>query len=143
MKLLTLAKETIVVRPDVTVADAVTLMTDRAKGSVLVVAVDRLVGIFTERDLMTRVVGRARDPGTTLVAEVMTSPVYTVDDRSTPAVAASIMRHHHMRHLPVLDGQGKVVGMLAMRYLLYDLMDDLERKVDNLEGFLMADAPGG
>jgi CBS domain-containing protein len=143
MGLLSLARKTILVPPDLTVADAVTAMTEREKGSALVVAGGRLVGIFTERDLMTRVVARGRDPNTTLLAEVMTTPVRTIEDGASPAVAAAIMRDHHMRHLPVLDAAGRVGGMLALRYLLYEVMDDLERKVDGLESFIMADAPGG
>jgi CBS domain-containing protein len=63
--------------------------------------------------------------------------------KTTVAEAAKLMREHHIRHLVVLDEHGKLAGMLALRYLLYDLMDDLERNVGDLMGHMMIDAPGG
>jgi hypothetical protein len=53
------------------------------------------------------------------------------------------MRARHIRHLAVVDGAGHFLGLVAQRYLLYDQMSDLEVKVDSLEGFIMADGPGG
>ena len=53
------------------------------------------------------------------------------------------MRKHHIRHLVVLDEHETLVGMLALRYLLYDLMDDMERNVSDLMGHIMTDGPGG
>ena len=57
--------------------------------------------------------------------------------------AAALMRKHHFRHLVVVDEHEKLAGMLALRYLLYDLMDDMERNVGDLMGFIMTDGPGG
>ena len=55
----------------------------------------------------------------------------------------ALMRKHHIRHLIVLDANQSLVGMLALRYLLYDLMDDMERSVGDLIGYIMKDGPGG
>lgn len=54
-----------------------------------------------------------------------------------------LIREHHIRHLVVVDEHETLVGMLALRYLLYDLMDDMERNVGELMGYLVTDGPGG
>jgi len=126
-----------------TVFDALQVMCEGNTGAVLVTEDEKIVGIFTERDLMKRVVHAQLDPGATRLSAVMTSPVETVPNSASVAEAAAIMRDRHIRHLAVVDGQGDLIGLVAQRYLLYDLMTDLELKVDNLEGFIMADGPGG
>jgi CBS domain-containing protein len=74
---------------------------------------------------------------------VMTSPVKTVAATASVAEAASLMRDAHIRHLAVIDDDGDLLGLVAQRYLLYDLLDRLETKVDDLEGYIMTDGPGG
>jgi CBS domain-containing protein len=143
MGLLKLATETAEVGPDTLVIDAVRTMTEKSVGSLAVMDGRRCVGIFTERDLVRRVVYKQMDPGATKVRDVMTSPVVTVTERTSIAHAAEVMREHRFRHLVIVDGRGEFVGMLALRYLLYALMDELEAKVGDLEGYLMADGPGG
>ena len=73
----------------------------------------------------------------------MSSPALTIGVKTTVADAAAMMRKHHIRHLLVLDDNEKLVGILALRYLLYDLMDDMERNVGDLMGYIMTDGPGG
>jgi CBS domain-containing protein len=143
MGLLRLAQKTPEVGPEDTVAGAVRVMTEDRVGAIAVTEGRKIVGIFTERDLMRRVVYEGKDPATTLVRDAMTKPVWTVKDSTTVAQAANLMRTHHIRHLAILDENGDLVGMVALRYLLYDLLQDLERKVDSLEGYLMADSLGG
>jgi CBS domain-containing protein len=141
--LLRLGKMPPLVSPDATVTVAVQLMIAETVGALAVIDHDKLVGIFTERDLMKRVVARELDPKTTPVGEVMTTGVRTVPDETTVAQAINIMRTGHFRHLPVVDERGKLISMVALRFLLYDVMDELEAKVDNLEGYLMEDSGGG
>jgi CBS domain-containing protein len=143
MGLLKLATETAEVGPDALVLDAVRIMTERLVGALAVTEGRRCIGIFTERDLVRRVVNLQKDPATTRVRDVMTSPVVTVTDRTSIAQAAEIMRQQNFRHLAIVDVRGDFAGMLALRYLLYALMDELEAKVGDLEGYLMADGPGG
>ena len=143
MGLMRLVQETPEVSPDVSVLDAVRVMTEAQVGAIAVTSGRKVLGIFTERDLMKRVVHPERDPRVTRIAEVMTSPVETVPNSTSVAEAAAIMRDRHIRHLAVVDPHGDMIGLVAQRYLLYDLMNDLELKVDNLEGFIMADGPGG
>ena len=137
------AQETLEVSREVTVMDAVRLMAKAQAGAVAVTTDRRIVGIFTERDLMKRVVFERRDPSATLIGEVMTSPVETISDDTSVAEAAAIMRARHIRHLAIVDGDGHFVAMVALRYLLYAMLSDLEVKVDSLEGYIMADGPGG
>jgi len=147
MGLLQLAQETPEVLPDTFVLDAVALMAKGRVGAIVVTSPGdigrKVVGVFTERDLMRRVVNERRDPATTRLREVMTSPVQTVSDRTSVAEAASLMRQHHIRHLVIVDDHGTLQGVVAQRYLLYDLMGDLELKVNGLQSFIMADGPGG
>jgi CBS domain-containing protein len=147
MGLLQLAQETPEVLPDTLVLDAVALMAKGRVGAIVVTSPEdigrRVVGVFTERDLMRRVVNERRDPATTRIADVMSSPVWTVLDETSVAEAASLMYQHHIRHLVIVDEHGTLQGIVAQRYLLYDLMGDLERKVSGLHSYIMADGPGG
>jgi CBS domain-containing protein len=137
------AQETLEVSPDVSVMDAVCLMARAQVGAVAVTVDRRIVGIFTERDLMKRVVFERRDPVTTAIERVMTSPVETVTDAMSVSEAAAIMQTHHIRHLAIVDGHGHFQALIAQRQLLYELLSDLEVKVDSLEGYIMADGIGG
>ena len=106
---------------DASVADAIRRMLDHHVGAVAVLDSERRVaGIFSERDVMTRVLARKLDPNTTPVSEVMTSPVVPIDQKADPLEAIQLMRDKHIRHLPVVDGEGKVVGMLSIRHLLHE-----------------------
>jgi CBS domain-containing protein len=131
------------VTPDDTVLSAVHALTERHVGAATVLDGDRVVGVISERDVMQRIVGAGKDARTTRVREVMTSPAVSVPIETSVAAAAELMRQHHIRHLCVVDARGRLVGMVALRYLLYDMMDEMERKVTDLEGFVMADGPGG
>jgi CBS domain-containing protein len=137
------AQRTLEISPGVKVMEAVHQMVRAQVGAIAVTAGGQIVGIFTERDLMKRVVYERRDPEATLLGEVMTTPVVTVSDETSVAEAARIMRARHIRHLAVVDGDGNFLALVALRYLLYDLMSDLALKVDSLEGYIMADGPGG
>jgi CBS domain-containing protein len=131
------------VSPQATVLDAVHAMMNDKVGALAVTEGGKLLGVFTERDLMTRVVARGRDPATTPVGEVMTAPVQAVPDDTSVRRAAALMRANHFRHLPIVDENGELLCMVALRFLLYDVLDDLAAKVDDLEGYLMEDSRGG
>jgi len=123
--------------------DAVNVMVRDQVGAVAVVEDGVLRGIFTERDLMLRVVHVKRDTEATLVREVMTSEVKTVIDTSTPEEAIDVMLDGHLRHLPILDSDGRVLALLSIRALLEDKVDDLSREVSSLEQYMANDGPGG
>ncbi len=122
---------------------AASAMTERRVGAAAVVENEVVIGVVSERDVMQKIVATGRDPATSRVRDIMSSPALSVGVKTTVATAAALMRKHHIRHLVVLDAHDKLVGMLALRYLLYDLMDDMERNVGDLMGFIMTDSPGG
>jgi CBS domain-containing protein len=129
--------------PEMTVAEVVRVMTDAEVGAIAIMDDRKLAGIFTERDLLKRVVARRLDPSRTPITEVMTRSIVGVPDSTTVASAAAVMRSHRMRHLVIVDEAGDYLGMVAQRHLLYDMMGELALKVDDLTGYLMADGPGG
>jgi CBS domain-containing protein len=131
------------VAPDATVRETTHLMAHAQIGAIAVRQGATLVGLFTERDLLKRVVAAGRDPDTTLVRDVMTTDIVSVADLTSVADAAAVMRVHHMRHLVIVDEAGHYLGILAQRHLLYELMSELSMKVDDLTGYVMADGPGG
>jgi CBS domain-containing protein len=131
------------VSPDDTALQAARAMIERGVGAATVVEGAKVAGVVTERDILKKIVAAGRNPETTRVREIMSSPALSVTVKTTVAEAAEIMRKHHIRHLVVLDARGALVGMLALRYLLYDLMDEMELKVGDLETYLMTDGPGG
>jgi CBS domain-containing protein len=103
----------VMIDPDATVLDAARMMNEHRIGS-LVVAVDgELAGIFTERDIMRRVVADQKDPARTRVREVMTTPVACATPQTTSDELAITMREKRIRHIPVID-DGKVVGMVSI-----------------------------
>ncbi|HVT43996.1 MAG TPA: CBS domain-containing protein [Thermoanaerobaculia bacterium] len=133
----------VVTTPDSSVLEAVEMMSGRRVGGVGVVTGDKLVGIFTERDLMERIVLASRDPGTTPIETVMTTPVTSVKAGDDPQDALHMMLRRHIRHLPVVDEAGRMLGMLSIRDLLQNQLEKAISEADALEAFLTADGPGG
>ncbi len=133
----------ITVSRNATVMEAVEIMAAARVGSVLVVDDNRLEGIFSERDVMLRVVMEHRDPRKTAVEEVMTSPVHSISTRTTGDQALTIMVQEHIRHLPVVDEKGRAQGIVSMRNLLEEKVQDLHQQLDSLESYITADGIGG
>jgi CBS domain-containing protein len=134
------------VEPGATVFDAVSVMARERVGAVAVVektGKSQLRGIFTERDVMLRVVQQERSPRETPVREVMTSPVETASEETTAAEALTLMLERHLRHLPLVDGDGQLLAMLSIRNLLEDQVEDLKRTLNSFDQYLSNDSPGG
>ncbi len=127
----------------VTVMVAIRLMADRHVGALLVLDDGRPAGIFTERDLMIKVVLESRDPGRTSIGEVMSSPVVPIREQAKLDEAVRLMLRRHIRHLPLVDGEGRVQGMLSMRHLVRDEIDELKHSVKGLEAYLGYGGEGG
>jgi CBS domain-containing protein len=132
-----------VVPSGATVLEAVQVMAEEGVGAVAVVEDGELRGIFTERDVMLRVVLRGRVPKDVRVNEVMTTPVETATDETPAEEALSFMLERHIRHLPLVDAEGKVLGMLSIRNLLEHMVEDLQRELHSLDQYLLNDGPGG
>lgn len=103
--------------PDTTVRKAAKLMAERNTGAVLVLEGERLVGIFTERDVVCRVTARDLDARATRLAHVMTADPLTVGPERSFGYALALMHEHRIRHLPVVES-GRVVGIVSARSAL-------------------------
>ena len=125
------------------VMDAVRTMYGERIGAVAVVDDDRLIGIFSERDLMNRVVLERRNLDSTRVGDVMTAPVVTIERAMTADDALKLMDENHIRHLPVINPDGKLAGMLSVRSLLHEKVEELTDQLDSLEAYFTADGAGG
>ena len=121
------------VDPYMSVADCVSLMNEKKIGAMLVVDDEQLVGIFTERDILTRVVGAWLAPATTKVGEVMTKEPYCVSPATSLEEAMSIISEKRFRHLPVVEN-GKVLGMVSSGDLTHRLVSGRSADVRDLVG---------
>ncbi|MGH9657156.1 MAG: CBS domain-containing protein [Bryobacteraceae bacterium] len=112
-----------------TVAQVARRMAELKVGAIVVLSGPELCGLFSERDLMTRVVARGLDPASTPVSEVMSTELSTVDESAALEEALERMHTAGCRHLPVMR-EGRVTGFLSMR----DLMNyELARKTEELK----------
>ncbi len=98
---------------DETVLNAALMMGKLEVGALLVTDVDR-IGIFTERDLLRRVVAKQRDPATTIIRDVMTTPVATCRPETSLLECLAILEGRNIRHLPVVDNEG-ICGLITNR----------------------------
>jgi CBS domain-containing protein len=101
--------------PDQSVREAASILSRHTIGAAPVLVGNRLVGVFSERDVLQRVVAACLDPDATLVGAVMTSNPRTIIGDASLAKAFAIMIEGNFRHLPVVDATGRVVSMLSMR----------------------------
>ncbi len=121
--------------PDQTVAEAVEAMSQHRVGVVPVVESGRLVGIFSERDLLRRVVARGRSAEKTQIREVMTpDPIVATPDED-PQLAIRKMKSVGCRHLPIVV-DGSVIDMLSMRDLLDEQLEERDREIEALRGYI-------
>jgi IMP dehydrogenase len=125
----------IAVPPATTVLDAAQLMNDRGIGAVLVTEGPALAGIFTERDLMRRVVATRRDPATTPVSQVMTASLVTISTTATVEECASLMTARRIRHLPVLDGE-TLTGVVTIGDLMAFQVDEQASTIAQLNSYV-------
>lgn len=109
-------KHVISVGPQASVWDAACIMTRENCGSVLVIDTPgNMLGIVTERDLMTRVLAKALNPQTTPVSDVMTRGLHTVVPETLVSDAVLIMIERGFRHLPIVDKDSKILGVFSVR----------------------------
>ncbi len=122
--------ELVTVEASATVADAVAVMVERRVGAVLIMTEDRLVGgIFTERDVLVRVVHAGRDPKTTPISMVMTRDVRYVTPGTTIEAALALMHLNRHRHLLVIDGP-KVHGLVSIGDMVRQLIEHGEGRFE-------------
>ena len=102
------------VNEDVTVLAATQVMNDHKIGALVVMRGGHVTGMFTERDVLRRVVVEQREPGLTHIADVMTRKVMCCAPDTALDDARTVMRNKHIRHLPVVGKNGELVGMVSI-----------------------------
>jgi CBS domain-containing protein len=100
--------------PDASVLQAAVLMNEEKIGALLVIEDGRMTGIFTERDILRRVVAQCRDAAATLVRDVMTAEVACCKLHTTLEEARGVMKNRRIRHLPVVDDQDRLLGLISI-----------------------------
>jgi CBS domain-containing protein len=110
--------------PATAALDAMRLMSDKHIGALVVVDSGEIVGIVTERDFALKMARGARTPRKTPVRDIMTAPVIRVRPDQTSEDCMVLMGMHHMRHLPVVDGE-QLVGMVSIRDLVNEIISNL------------------
>jgi len=101
------------VTADSTVAEAARLMRDEDAGIVPIIEGERLVGVVTDRDIAIKVAAEGKDPQSTKVTEIAASDLVTIDPQQDLDEALRLMAQHQVRRLPVVEEDGKLVGILA------------------------------
>lgn len=124
------------VHPLVTVSDAVQIMVEKNVGSLVVLDTDEnLVGIFTERDLLQRIVAKSLDPESTVIESVMTTAVRVVNRTADRHDLLLLMEELHIRHVPIVDN-GVVLGVVSLRDVLRSENAEKEYEIDQLRGYV-------
>lgn len=129
-------REVYTVQADVSVMDAASYMRERNIGAVPVLHSHSLVGIFSERDIMTRVLLENRDARSTKVSEVMTVDPQVVGLNESLDRCMLIMKQGGFRHLPVVEGDNRLIGFLSLRDLLLHDLDEKEVEVRMMRAYM-------
>jgi CBS domain-containing protein len=139
MKILEMCdSETASVPIDATAEQAIRTMLDRHVGAVAIVDEHkRVAGIFTERDVLRRLSLSERDPRTTPVRDIMTTPVEMATRDTTPSEALSTMVERHYRHLPIVEEDGHLLAMLSIRNVLQARIDLLTLQLDQARAVVL------
>ncbi len=124
-----------------TVLQAVDKMCEAHVGAVLVMDGDQLAGVFSERDLMTRVVLARKDPARTLVGDVMTREVLSIALDTDPREAMALMTKRRVRHLPLVTGR-RIVGVVSIGDLVRWTLDEREHEIAELHEYVSGRYPG-
>jgi len=107
-----MTKKVIVINPDTTIKDAAKIMSQYRVGSIVVLEDEKLVGIITELDIIWKVVAGELDPKTTLVRDVMSKNVVTINADQTLEDATDVMVENKIKKLPVIEGN-KIIGIIT------------------------------
>jgi CBS domain-containing protein len=123
------------VQPEQTVFEAANYMVQCNVGAVPVLEGTRLVGIFSERDILKRVVTEARNPMTTRISEVMSTEIRSLGPTASCDEAMVLMQSYSVRHLPVCEG-ATLVGFLSLRDLLRFSLEEKCGEADHMRAYI-------
>lgn len=123
------------VAPSASVSDAVRVMNEHKVGSLVVMEHERVVGMFTERDVLTRIVAAGRSPQVTKVHEVMTARVVTISPATTVEEVMDIFATKRCRHLPVIS-EANVLGLISIGDVSRWLVDSHRAEAEHLRQYI-------
>jgi CBS domain-containing protein len=123
------------VEPQATVLDALKMMAEKNVGALLVMRGEELLGIVSERDYARKVTLKGRAAETTLVSEVISTPVITVTPQQTVDECMRLMTGHRFRHLPVVK-DGKVLGVISIGDLINWTISAQEQTIQQMENYI-------
>lgn len=130
-----LKNEILAIAPDATVYNALEELERHNIGALLVMEGDKLVGIFSERDYARRGILRGKPSRESLVKDLMTAPVITVQPQARIEECLSIMTEKHFRHLPVVSDD-QVLGMISSSDIFRAILTQYQNLVSSLEGYI-------
>ena len=121
--------------PERTVYEAISMMAEKSVGTIVILSGEQLVGIISERDYARKVVLKGKLSKETLVSEIMSSPVTTVDPDRTADECMRLMTEKRIRHLPVMD-QGKLVGVVSIGDLVKAIVSVQAETIQYLSDYI-------
>lgn len=122
---------------DSTVLEALQTMAERDVGALVVLDGGRIVGVFSERDYARKVILQGLSSPRTKVRQVMTDSVYYAEPSQSVEECMAVMTEKHVRHLPVLDADGRLAGVVSMGDLVKATIADKEFLIDQLEKYIV------
>lgn len=123
-------------RPDDTVFEALQLLAEYEVGALMVMDRGKLVGVLSERDYTRKIALQGRSSKDTRVKDIMTRDVLYVTPQTTTNQCMALMSEKKIRHLPVIDDDGTVLGMISIRDIMDDIIADHEETIAQLENYI-------
>ncbi len=125
--------------PGASVYSAIEMMADRHVGALLVIDENHLIGIISERDYARKIILQGKSSKDTFVREIMTPSPVTIHCETTVDEAMRTMTDHHIRHLPVVDNDGHVAGVLSIGDLVNWITTTQDETIDHLQHYIAGD----